>query len=400
VSQPAPSAVDAAETVSSPRTIPVGIIMNGVTGRMGSNQHLARSIAQIREEGGISLADGRRILPEPVLVGRNADRLQSLARQHGVERWTTDLDEVLGDPGFSVYFDAQVTSRRVDAVRRAIEAGKHVYCEKPTAEGLGDALELARLARDAGVKNGVVMDKLFLPGMVKLAALVRSGFLGDVLSVKGDFGYWVFDGTWGTPQRPSWNYRREDGGSMIADMFPHWRYVLDHVIAPVQSMVCHGATQISHRLDEQGRSYQATADDAAYAIFELAGGVTATMSSSWNTRVNRDELFELQVDGTRGSAVAGLRRCRIQPLEGTPRSVWNPDIPDPVDHRSGWQEQPDLETYDNGFKRQWELFLRHIVADEPFAWDLLQGARGVQLADLATSSWEKRAWVDVPELSL
>ena len=288
----------------------------------------------------------------------------------------------------------------MDAVRRAIEAGKHVYCEKPTAEGLGDALELARLAREAGVKNGVVMDKLFLPGMVKLAALVRSGFFGDVLSVKGDFGYWVFDGTWGTPQRPSWNYRREDGGSMIADMFPHWRYVLDNVFGPVRSVCAVGATHIPARIDEAGAEYEATAEDAAYAMFEFDGGLIVQLNSSWCVRVNRDELFELQVDGTHGSAVAGLRECKVQPAVTTPKSVWNPDLPDPVDHRASWNEVPAVEPPDNGFKLQWELFLRHVVLDEPFAWDFVEGARGVQLYELGEQSWRERRWVDVPELAL
>jgi predicted dehydrogenase len=378
----------------------VGIIMNGVTGRMGSNQHLARSLSAIRSQGGVALPDGRRIWPEPVLVGRDPRKLRELAAQHDLDRWTTNLDEALSDPELTVYFDAQVTSRRVESVRQAIEAGKHIYCEKPTAAGLDDALSLAKFAAQAGVKNGVVMDKLFLPGMVKLASLVQSGFFGRILSVKGDFGYWVFDGEWGTPQRPSWNYRLEDGGSIISDMYPHWRYVLDHVIAPVRSLVCRGATHLPTRRDEHGTAYQATADDAAYGILELDGGIVATMNSSWDTRVHRDELFELQVDGTHGSAVAGLRNCRIQRREGTPRAVWNPDVADPLNHRAGWHELPDLEVYDNGFKRQWELFLRHLVVDDPFPWDLLEGAKGVQLAERAVTSWQERTWVDVPDLAL
>jgi predicted dehydrogenase len=378
--------------------IPVGIIMNGVTGRMGRNQHLARSVAEIRDQGGVLLPDGHRIWPDPILVGRDAGKLEALAAQHGGCRWTTNLDSVLGDPAFTVYFDAQVTSRRVESLTRAIEAGKHVYCEKPTATGVDEAMALVRLAAQSGVKHGVVMDKLFLPGIMKLASLVRSGFFGTVLSVKGDFGYWVFDGEWGTPQRPSWNYRREDGGSVIADMYPHWRYLLDHVIAPVQSLVCVAATHVPARRDEQGNRYQATADDAAYGILELQGGVVATMNSSWVTRVDRDELLELQVDGTYGSAVAGLRGCRVQRRELTPYAVWNPDAPDPLDYRAGWQDLPELEHYENGFKRQWELFLRHVVIDEPFPWDLLEGAKGVQLAEQATTSWRERAWVGVPDL--
>ncbi|HEX8498107.1 MAG TPA: Gfo/Idh/MocA family oxidoreductase, partial [Actinomycetales bacterium] len=313
--RPAPHEGLIAEPPAGDDTITVGVIMNGVTGRMGANQHLARSLAAIRAQGGIAVSGSRRIVPEPVLVGRDAGKLRALATEHGVERWTTDLDEALSDPSLSVYFDSQVTSRRADAVAKALDAGKHVYCEKPTAVTTAEALQLAVQAERLGLKNGVVMDKLFLPGMVKLAELVRTGFFGTVLSVKGDFGYWVFDGEWGTPQRPSWNYRLEDGGSMIADMYPHWRYVLDHVVAPVRSLTVRGATHLPTRRDESGVGYVATADDAAYGLLELEGGITAVMSSSWATRVDRAELFVLQVDGPHGSAVAGLRGCRVQPRE-------------------------------------------------------------------------------------
>jgi predicted dehydrogenase len=386
-------------------TVTVGVAMNGVSGRMGANQHLARSIMAIRQQGGVPLPDGGTIVPEPILVGRSEDKLAALAARHGLTRWTTDVDGVLGDPDYPVFFDTQVTSARAAVVRRAVDAGKHVYCEKPTAESLADALELARVAAAKGVKTGVVQDKLFLPGLRKLRSLVTSGFFGRVLSVRGDFGYWVFDGEWGTPQRPSWNYRAEDGGSMIGDMFCHWRYVLDHVVAPVRSVSCLGATLLRSRYDENGRPYVPTADDAAVAAFELAApragdpDVLATMNSSWATRPNRDELLEIQVDGTHGSAVAGLWRCRVQPRELTPRAVWNPDVPDANDYRAHWQEMPDTEHYDNGFKVQWEAFLRHVVTDEPFPWDLLEAAKGVQLAELARQSWQERCWVDVPELA-
>ena len=108
--------------------------------------------------------------------------------------------------------------------------------------------------------------------------------------------------------------------------------------------------------------------------------------------------MEFQVDGTDGSAVAGLRSCRVQPRDATPRALWNPDIENPIDFRSGWLELPDQSDYDNGFKIQWELFLRHVVADEPFPWDLVEGAKGIQLAELAERSWRERRMVEVPEL--
>ncbi|MEN9937320.1 MAG: hypothetical protein RLZZ387_3899 [Chloroflexota bacterium] len=378
----------------------VGIIMNGVTGRMGTNQHLMRSLVAIRAQGGVPLASGDTLMPDPVLVGRDPRKLEALAARAGVSRWSTDLDACLASTEDTVYFDAQTTTRRAACVRQAIDAGKHIFCEKPVADSLDDAMDLARRAARAGVKVGVVQDKLFLPGLLKLKRLIDGGFFGRILAVRGEFGYWVFEGDWQPAQRPSWNYRAEDGGGIIVDMLCHWRYVLDGLFGPVRSVMCLGATHIPERVDEQGRPYPATADDAAYATFELAGGVIAQINSSWCTRVYRDELFVLQVDGTHGSAVAGLRECRIQHRAATPRPVWNPDVPNPIDFRAGWQDVPDNQTFDNGFKAQWEQFLRHVAGEAPFPWDFLAGARGVQLAELGIRSWQERRWMDVPELSL
>lgn len=337
-------------------------------------------------------------MPEPILVGRNAVKLKDLASRSGIGRWTTDVEEALGEEGVQIYFDAQTTDRRVDAVTRAIEAGKHVYCEKPTALTTADALELYRRAEKAGVKHGVVQDKLWLPGLMKLQSLRDSGFFGEILSVRGEFGYWVFEGDLVPAQRPSWNYRKEDGGGVILDMFAHWRYVLDNLFGEVKSLSCLAATHIPERIDERGKRYKATADDAAYGTFELEGGIVAHFNSSWVVRVRRDDLLTVQVDGTRGSAVAGLRECRIQHYSGTPRPVWNPDVDNPHSFFSDWQTMPNQRDYDNAFKIQWELFLRHVVLDEPFRWGLLEGAKGVQLAELGYESSEKRCWVDVPSL--
>ncbi|MFG2091429.1 MULTISPECIES: Gfo/Idh/MocA family protein [unclassified Spirillospora] len=377
----------------------IGIIMNGVTGRMGYRQHLLRSILAIREQGGVRTEDGTVLWPEPVLVGRSEAKLRDLAERHGLTAWTTDLAEALARPETEVYFDAQVTGARASAIRAAVAAGKHVYTEKPLAEDLQDALALARLAEEAGVKHGVVQDKLFLPGLLKLKRLVDGGFFGRILSVRGEFGYWVFEGGWQEAQRPSWNYRAEDGGGIILDMFCHWRYVLDGVIAPVRSVQALGATHIPERVDEDGKPYAATADDAAYGIFELEGGIVAQVNSSWATRVFRDELVEFQVDGTEGSAVAGLRRCRVQHRSMTPKPVWNPDLPATEDFRSQWQEIPDNGEFDNGFKAQWEMFLRHVAGDEAFPWDFYAGARGVQLAELGLRAWREGRRLEVPELT-
>jgi predicted dehydrogenase len=374
----------------------VHVAMNGVTGRMGHHQHLVRSVLSIREQGGLRLDDGTILYPEPILVGRNEERLRALASQHGLKRWTTSLDEVLADPEVDVYFDAQVTSAREVSLLKAIEAGKHVYTEKPVAESLDGALRLAAAAQAKGITSGVVQDKLFLPGMIKLRRLIRDGFLGRVLSVRLEFGYWVFDGDGMPAQRPSWNYRAEDGGGIMLDMFPHWQYLLEDLLGPITAVYARNVTHVPRRWDESGTPYDATADDAAYAVLEFASGAFCSANSSWTVRVNRRELLELQVDGTGGSAVAGLRNCAIQHRVSTPMPVWNPDLPDPIDYQSQWTDVPDNVPFDNGFKAQWELFLAAAAQGKPFAWDLAAGARGVQLASLAQRSSAEGRRIEVP----
>ncbi|WP_018750357.1 Gfo/Idh/MocA family protein [Paenibacillus sanguinis] len=378
----------------------IGIIMNGVTGRMGTNQHLVRSILAIREQGGVTLPGGDVIMPDPILVGRQENKLQALAEAHSIKRWSTDLEACLADPYHEIYFDSQTTVRRAGSIKQAIAAGKHIYCEKPTAVDLDGALELASIASRAGVKNGVVQDKLFLPGLLKLKRLIDSGFFGRILSVRMEFGYWVFEGDWQTGQRPSWNYRKEDGGGIIVDMFAHWRYVLENLFGEVESVSCLAATHIPKRLNEQGILFDCTADDAAYAMFEINGGIIVQANSSWAVRVDRDDLLTVTVDGSEGSAVAGLRDCKTQHRVNTPKPVWNPDIPNPFQFRDQWVEVPDNATFDNAFKVQWEMFLKHVVIGTPFPWDLLEGAKGTQLADLSLQSWRERRWIDVPKLSL
>jgi len=386
------------------KTHTIGVIMNGVTGRMGTNQHLLRSLCAIREAGGIAVSDSETIWPEPVLVGRSESKLAALAKRAKVEKFTTNVDQALADQSNSVYFDSQLTQLRGPGVKKAIAAGKHVYCEKPTGTTTEEALELYTLARAAGVKQGVVQDKLWLPGLMKLAKLKESGFFGDILSVRGEFGYWVFTGLDGVPpQRPSWNYREQDGGGIIVDMLCHWRYVLDNLFGSVKAVSCLAATHIPERVDEDGKTYKCTADDSAYATFDLddkGRGIIAHFNSSWCVRVRRDDLLTVQVDGTKGSAVAGLRECRIQPHAGTPRPTWNPDIAQPIDFFEGWLQVPEQESYDNAFKVQWEMFLRHVALDEPFRFDLREGAKGVQLAELGLRSSRERRWLDVPELAV
>src|SRR5271165_1318718 len=342
----------------------LGIIMNGVTGRMGTNQHLIRSIVAIRAQGGVALKNGDRVMPDPILVGRNSEKLAALAKAHGLTRFTTDLEGALKNPDDTLFFDAATTQLRAELLRKAMAAGKHIYCEKPVADNLADALDLVRVAKRAGIKHGVVQDKLFLPGLLKLRMLIESGFFGRLFAVRGEFGYWVFEGDWQPANRPSWNYRKQDGGGIILDMLCHWRYVLDNLFGDVKSVSCLGATHVPERRDEAGKPYDATADDAAYSTFELDNGIIAHFNSSWCVRVRRDDLLTIQVEGTKGTAVAGLRHCWIQPYGATPRPVWNPDIESPLNYYDGWQKVPEQDTFDNAFKRQWELFLRHIVKDE------------------------------------
>ena len=382
------------------KTHKVGIIMNGVTGRMGTNQHLVRSIDAIIKQGGVHVAPDEVIMPDPILVGRNEAKLKALVESTSATKFTTDLDSVMQDPDYPVYFDAQTTLRRYAAVKQAAEAGKHVYCEKPTAIKTEDAVELFNICEKAGVKNGVVQDKLWLPGLLKLKRLMECDFFGEIASVRIEFGYWVYEGHSIPAQRPSWNYRKEDGGGMAIDMLCHFRYVVDNLFGNIKAINCLASTHIKERVDEQGKPYKCTADDSCYSTFELDNGVIVHLNASWNVRVRRDDLLTIQVDGSKGTAVAGLRECWIQHYGSTPKPVWNPDIPQPIDFYKNWDQVPEQESYDNAFKVQWELFLRHVVLDEPFRWNLLEGAKGVQLADLGLQSSDERMWKEINKLSV
>jgi predicted dehydrogenase len=378
----------------------ITVIVHGATGRMGTNQHLGRALLPFRKEGGLALANGDRLIPEPLLVGRDGAKLQRLAEALEVERWTSDLDTALSEGGEAIFFDCAATGWRPVLAQLAIAARKHVYVEKPTAPSLAAALELARLATRAGLKNGVIQDKLFLPGLQKLKLLKDSGFFGRILAVRLDFGYWIFDGEQQPAQRSSWNYKRREGGGLVLDMYSHWRYIIDRLIAPAMRISALLKTHVPRRRDERGQHYEVDVEDAAYAVLELEGGIAATVTSSWATRVRRDDLMTIQVDGTAGSAVAGLHRCRIQPLVATPKPHWNPDAPQPMNFYEQWQEVPDNAVYPGSFRRCWELFLRHVAEDAPFVPTLLEGAKGVQLAEAAYLSQREKRWVDLPGLTL
>lgn len=173
---------------------------------------------------------------------------------------------------------------------------------------------------------------------------------------------------------------------------------MDNLFREIKAVSCLGQTHIKQRWDENGKSYTCTADDSAYATIQLADGIIAHFNSSWCVRVKRDDLLTLWVDGTHDSAVAGLRSCYMQSYDATPRPVWNPDIDSPIDFKDGWTAVSENQIYDNAFKTQWELFLRHVVKDQPFTWDLRAGAKGVQLAQKGLESWQKRCWMDIEEL--
>ncbi|MFT6180237.1 MAG: putative dehydrogenase [Akkermansiaceae bacterium] len=382
--------------MSTETTERIGIIMNGVTGRMGTNQHLVRSILAIREQGGVLLEDGTRIMPDPILTGRNEEKLKALAEKYGVDKYSTDLDAVLADDSYSVFFDASGTPYRVPFLERAIAAGKHIYCEKPTAVDPKEAFRIAEVAEQAGVKNGTVQDKLWLPGIQAFRKLKEEGFFGEILSVRGEFGYWVFSGHAESQvaQRPSWNYREEDGGGIIIDMHCHWRYVIDNLFGEITEVFTHAKTHLPERIGEDGKPYKCTADDAAYALFKTQSGVVCQFNSSWDVRVRRDDLLTMQVDGTKGSAIVGLRKCWAQSLENTPRPVWNPDVDSPIDYYANW-EVVDPGPCENAFKIQWEMFLKHVARDEAFPWSLREGAKGVELAAKSWESHRSGTWIKV-----
>lgn len=375
----------------------VRIIMNGITGRMGYRQHLVRSILAIRDAGGVELPDGSRLQVEPILVGRNAERVREIAELHGISEYTTDLDAALADKSAPIYFDAALTSARKQGILEAIAAGKHVYTEKPIAETVADGLDLVNAAEAAGIINGVVHDKLYLPGLLKLKRLIDGGFFGRILSVRGEFGYWVFEGDWQPGQRPSWNSRAEEGGGMTLDMYCHWNYVLENLFGRVEAVMSKSVTHIHERWDEQGNKFEATADDAAYGIFELEGGVIAQINSSWAVRVDRGELVEFQVDGTRGSAVAGLFGCKVQGRENTPKPVWNPDLPTDQDFPAQWTQIPDNHEFGNGFRVQWEAFLRDVDAGRPHPYDFRAGVRGLQLVEAGLRSSNEGRRIEIEQ---
>ena len=385
----------------------MGIILNGVTGRMGTNQHLDRSISAIIQQGGIQVSNDLVLMPDPILTGRNEYKLKHLAETYGPPAigkpyaYSTDVQGVLdGKHGdYEIFFDASGTLQREQFVNQAADAGKAIYCEKPIAVTTADARRLVNTVEKAGVKNGVVQDKLWLPGFRKLRMLMDLGFFGRILSIRGEFGYWVFTGLdYDQPaQRPSWNYRAEDGGGLMTDMFCHWRYVIDNLFGPIESLVAYGNTDLPQRRNEEGEVYDCTADDSAYALFKLADGALAQFNSSWCTRVRRDDLLTVQVDGENGSAVAGLREVWTQSAANTPKPVWNPDIPQPVDLYEDWAPVPNNIIYDNAFKIQWEDFLKYVALDTDWKYTLTEGAKGVQLAELGMQSWKEKRWVDVPE---
>jgi predicted dehydrogenase len=376
----------------------LGVIVSGATGGLVAHQHLPALLA-IRREGGVPLANGDRAVPDLLLVGRDASKVARTAISAGIERWTDDLDTALSSNEHQVFFDATATALRSALVSRALAAGKHVYCEKPLASTLADAMALVRMAAERRLCNGVVQDKILMPGMRKLKRLKEQGFFGRILEVRLEFSRWIFDGATRPAQRPTWNYRKRDGGGLILDMFPHWRYLIEHLAGGVRTVSCTARTQIPRRYDERGQRYDVDVEDAAFAHLELDGGAIASVNSSWTSRIRREDVITIQIDGTHGSAVAGLHDCYTQTDAATPKVAITVDERQPQSFHEQWQAIPDDATWQNSYRAGWDMFIRHVLIGTPFPSPFLEGAKGVQLAELSHLSNRERRWVEVPPLA-
>jgi predicted dehydrogenase len=375
----------------------IGIIVHGATGRIGSTQHLKNALTPICAEGGLAVGEDR-IVPHLVLVGRDKERLAAIARENGGAAWTTDLDAVLSDPAYTVLFDAAATHQRKATFEKGIAAGKHIYSEKPIAATVAEGRALLATIKARGLKHGAVEDKQYLPGLLKLRALAQASFFGRVVGFRLEFGWWVFDGFDEPCQRPSWNYRKTGGGGLLLDMYPHFRYLIEGILGPIRRIITSAATAMPERVDEAGVHYAVDVEDQAITFIALESGATGTLIASWATRVRRDDLMTFQIDGTKGSAVAGLHRCYMQPLADTPRvAAFNPMVDLAVDYRARWQEAPAGGPYLNPYRVGWEDFLRHIVGDAPLRSDFAAGIRDVAFAEACGRSSRKGAWVDLDD---
>jgi predicted dehydrogenase len=375
----------------------IGIILNGATGRICSTQHVANALVPIRDEGGLA-AGGDRIVPRLMLVGRNAESVAAVAQRYGAE-WTTDLAKALADPAFTVFFDAAATSQRQSALKRAIAAGKHIYAEKPVALTVDAGLELLSAIKARGLKACAVEDKLGLPGLQKLSRVVASGALGRIAGFRIEFGWWVFDGTEVPSQRPSWNYRKKDGGGLILDMYPHWRYVIENTLGPIRRVVTALSTATPERIDERGERYRVDVEDSASTLVELKNGATGTILASWATRVRRDDLLTFQIDGSKASVLAGLHRCWTTTNAETPRTAHFSIATDlNVDYRANWHEIEDAGPFKNSYRIGWENFFRHVVTGATMQADFAAGLRDVQFAEACYRSVKDGTWIDLAAL--
>ena len=382
----------------------IGIILNGATGGICSFQHLANSLAPIRAEGGLRIGD-ETIMPKLLLVGRDNERLSEVARANGVDDWTTELDRALDNTDFPVFFDAAATHMRADILHRALAAGKHIFAEKPVAPSVDEGLALLRDAESRKLKHGVVEDKLHLPGLAKLATLVDGGFFGRIVGFKLEFGWWVFDGITDAAQRPSWNYKRATGGGLVSDMTPHWRYIIEGLLGRIDRIVCATSIAQVERADESGVGFQVDVEDTAPPLLRMESGVTGAILASWATRVRREDLMTMQIDGTKGSAVAGLRRCFTQRAAETPaiagfrmgKDVDTMNVA--TDFFVDWQEVSDATPYKNPYRYGWEKFIAHVVADAPFDAPLSAGIRDVQLSQACVESAASGEWMEMPLLT-
>ncbi len=376
----------------------LGIIMHGATSRIGTTQHLMNSLVPIIAEGGLPLANGDRLMPDPILLGRTPEKMAALAARFGIKRWSTDIDACLADKNDALFFECAYGGNRVELARRAIAAGKHIYLEKPVAESMAEVLALRETAEAAGVSHAVMQDKIHLPGLAKLKTLLDMGYFGKIHGMRLEFGWWVFDGEHIPAQRTSWNYKKALGGGLVLDMFPHWRYVIEHLFGRPTAVTARINTAQPKRWDEQHQPYDVDVEDEVRAIVEFENGVVGEVFSSWATRIRRDDMLVVSVDGDKASAHATLHDCFVQTIGTTPKPVFPVQAPQTADFFSQWQKAPELMPFKNSYRQAWELFLRHLAEGTPNTASLLQAARGLQLIEACYESHRGRRWVEMPAL--
>ena len=283
-------------------------------------------------------------------------------------------------PSFPILFDAAATKQRVSTLTKAIAAGKHIYSEKPVALSVADGMALLTAARARNLKHGAVEDKIFLPGLQKLSAARRAEILRPRHRLSPRFRLVGVRRIRAQKpaaklELPAKRCRRSHHGYVSALALRRSKAFSARSVGLWHAT----ATAIPQRADESGTRYDVDVDDTSLTLAELENGAVGTIACSWATRVRRDDLLTFQIDGTSGSAVAGLHRCWAQSAGDTPevRHI-NPMVDIGFDYRRDWKEVPGLAAYANPYRVGWDRFLKHIVTGEPLASDLSAGIRDVQ----------------------